>query len=354
MTERREVFRELVRRAAIGFPCGAAAVYLVFLLGGLFSFPAPEGAAVPIVTAAMAERWGNPITAALVQFFWSGLLGAVLETAEIPFRLESRTAPWSLIHFLLTAAVFSLAGWQCCWFPFRETWLCLLGLLLLCYLMMWAVRYVGWRQDVRAIRKGVGLPEDPEAPPLRKALPYAALAGGVELFLPWLLRLLDARDVPVLTGIFYPFLILPLFCFFSGVSLAKRCRLLWLAYPVLCAVPTLPCVFLLYNSSALFHVWAAAGAALLGGILGALLRKKMKIPETKPPPLPTNRVKEAVFREKMVFVFGALFLCLPAGRLCRPACPGGNSGTRAVRPNCHHLPGRHSGKQPSITGGCGW
>ncbi|MDY3986292.1 DUF3021 family protein [Dysosmobacter sp.] len=272
MTERGEIFRELARRAAVGFPWGVALVYLVFLLGGLFAFPAPEGG-VPVVTAAMAERWSNPVTAALVQAVWSGLLGAVLETAEVPFRLERRTALWSGVHFLLTAAVFSLAGWQCRWFPYRETWLCLLGLLLLCYLLMWAVRYVGWHQDLRAIRKGVGLPEEPERPNWRKALPYALLAAGVELLLPWLLRLLDARDVPVLTGIFYPFLVLPLFCFFSGWSLAKRCRRLWLTYPVLCGALTLPCVFLLYNSSALFQVWAAAIAALAGGLLGALWKK---------------------------------------------------------------------------------
>ena len=96
----------------------------------------------------------------------------------------------------------------------------------------------------------------------------------VMVLLPWLLRLVDSRDVPVLTGIFYPFLILPLFCFFSGLSLAKRCRRLWLVYPVLCGVLTLPCVFLLYNSSALFQVWVAAIAALVGGLLGVLLRKK--------------------------------------------------------------------------------
>ena len=275
MTERGEISRELVRRAAIGFPFGAALVYLVFLLGGLFGFPAPEGTAVPVVTAAMAERWGSPITAALVQFFWSGLLGAVLETAEVPFRLERRTALWSGVHFLLTAAVFSLAGWQCRWFPYRETWLCLLGLLLLCYLLMWAVRYVGWRQDLRAIRKGVGLPEKPGQPDWRKALPYALLAATVELLLPWFLRALDARDVPVLTWLFYPPLILPLFCFFSGMSLAKRCRRLWLGYPVLCGVLTLPCVFLLYNSSALFQIWATAIAALTGGSIGAL-RKKIR------------------------------------------------------------------------------
>ena len=275
MTERREIARELARRAAIGFPWGVALVYLVFLLGSLLAFPAPESG-VPVVTAAMTEKWGNPVTAALVQFLWSGLLGAVLETAEVPFRLERRTALWSGVHFLLTAAVFSLAGWQCRWFPYRETCLCLLGLLLLCYLLMWAVRYVGWRQDIRAIRKGVGLPEEPESPGWQKAVPYALLAAAVELLLPWLLRLVDARDVPVLTGIFYPFLILPLFCFFSGVSLAKRCRRLWLGYPVLCGVLTLPCVFLLYNSSALFQVGVAAIAALAGGAIGALREKNRK------------------------------------------------------------------------------
>ena len=274
MTERREIARELARRAAIGFPWGVALVYLVFLLGSLLAFPAPESG-VPVVTAAMTEKWGNPVTAALVQLLWSGLLGAVLETAEVPFRLERRTALWSGVHFLLTAAVFSLAGWQCRWFPYRETWLCLLGLLLLCYLLMWAVRYVGWRQDIRAIRKGVGLPEEPESPGWQKAVPYALLAAAVELVLPWLLRLVDARDVPVLTGIFYPLLILPLFCFFSGVSLAKRCHRLWLGYPVLCGVLTLPCVFLLYNSSALFQVGVAAIAALAGGAIGAL-RKKIR------------------------------------------------------------------------------
>ena len=275
MTERREIIRELGRRAAIGFPLGVAAVYLIFLLGGLFAFPVPEGTAVSVVTAAMAEHWGNPVTAALMQFCWSGLLGAVVSMAEVPFRLEQRTALWSGIHFLLTAAVFSLAGWQCRWFPYRESWLCLLGLLLLCYLLMWAVRYVGWRQDLRAIRKGVGLPEKPEQPDWRKALPYALLAATVELLLPWFLRALDARDVPVLTWLFYPHLILPLFCFFSGMSLAKRCRRLWLGYPVLCGVLTLPCVFLLYNSSALFQIWATAIAALTGGSIGAL-RKKIR------------------------------------------------------------------------------
>lgn len=272
MSESGSIRREISRRAAMGFPWGVAGVYLVFLFGGLFVFPAPAGSSLPVVTAAMAEHWGNPVTAALVQVPWCGLLGAALGTAGVPFLLERRTVLWSAVHFLGTGAVFSLAGWQCRWFPYIDTWLCLLGILLLCYLLLWAVRYVGWRQDLLALRRAAGLRS-----PAGRVLPYPLLAAAMELALPWLLRLVDAVDVPVLAGIFYPFLILPLFCLFSAAALGKRGS--WvhvLGYALLCGVLTVPNVFLLYNSSALFQVWVSGIAALLGGGLGVLLDRMKK------------------------------------------------------------------------------
>lgn len=262
-----DFWKQILQRAATGFSWGAAGVYLLFLLAGMFTIPAPSQVSVPVVSAAMAERWGNPVTAALVQFCWSGLLGAALGTADIPFCLERRVLLWSAGHFLLTAGVLTLAGWQCCWFPYWQTWLCLLGLTLLCYLLFWAVRYIGWRQDLRLLRQAAGLP----TAQARTALPWFLLAAAVELVLPWALKLVDAQDFPVLTGLFYPYLILPLFCFFSAASLSQRRPWLQaLGYMVLCALLTVPNVFLLYNSSALFQAWAAGIAALLGGGVGVL------------------------------------------------------------------------------------
>ena len=118
------------------------------------------------------------------------------------------------------------------------------------------------------------LPEEQPVSPGRRLASYLLLAAAAELLLPWLLRAVDAPDVPVLTGLFYPFLILPLFAFFSARAAGKRCSWPWtLLYAVLCGLLTVPNVFLLYNDTALFQSWTAGIAALLGGLLGCLRRK---------------------------------------------------------------------------------
>ena len=269
-----EIRREFLRRAKAGFPWGIVLVSLVFVLGNAFSIPGPKDGALLMVSQAMSEAYGSPVTAALAQMLWSGLLGAALNTMEVPFLAERRTLLWSGVHFLGTAAVFSLAGWQCRWFSIRESWLALLGLLLLCYVLKWSVRFLEWQADVWAIRKSSGL--EAAEPPWKTLAPYLLLAAAVELLLPPGLRLVDARDFPVLTGVFYPFIILPLFCFFSACSLGTRLRRWRLVYPAAYMALTLPCIFLLYNYTALFQVWVAGAAALAGGLLGVLRRKLKK------------------------------------------------------------------------------
>lgn len=270
MNETVSVRRELWRRAKAGFPWGIALVYLVFVLENAFSIPMPDGGTLLVVSEKMAEAYGDPVAAALAQLFWSGLLGAALWTAGVPFLLERGTLLWSCVHFLATAAVFSLAGWRCRWFPIRETWLSLLSLLLLCYLLRWLIKFLEWRSDVRDIQKSSAL--DTAEPPWKTLAPYLLLAAGVELLLPPALMLVDAKDVPVLTGLFFPYLLLPLFCFFSAWSLGKQLCRWWLVYPPACMLLTLPCIALIYNSSALFQLWMSGIPALAGGLLGAVLR----------------------------------------------------------------------------------
>lgn len=102
--------------------------------------------------------------------------------------------------------------------------------------------------------------------------PYLLLAGALELLLPLLLRLLDPPDVPGLTQLFYPYLLLPFLCLVVGWSAGRRFGVA-LLLPVACGVLTLPCVFLIYNYTALFQAGVGFMSALAGNLLGALVRR---------------------------------------------------------------------------------
>ena len=77
------------------------------------------------------------------------------------------------------------------------------------------------------------------------------------------------------SGLLYPYLLLPLGSFLAGMTLGRHrgfCPL----FPIACFALYLPMVWLLFNSSALFHCFFAAVPALLGNGLAALLRRKRK------------------------------------------------------------------------------
>ena len=141
----------------------------------------------------------------------------------------------------------------------------------LVYVLIWLGRWVGWYAEVAAIREKLGLVPAPSPLKWKETLPYLAFALILCDLLPVLLRLMDPADVPVLTGLFLPFLLLPAAGVCSGFSLGKRhgfCPL----YPVACFLFYLPMVFLLYNSTALFHCFIVGGAALIGNLTGAAVR----------------------------------------------------------------------------------
>ena len=91
--------------------------------------------------------------------------------------------------------------------------------------------------------------------------------------LPALLRLVDPQDVPVLSGVYFPFLLLPIGTFCSGVSLGHRHGFSPL-YPVACALLSVAAALLLFNGSALFHGGISLVCALMGNGVGTLLIKR--------------------------------------------------------------------------------
>jgi len=80
--------------------------------------------------------------------------------------------------------------------------------------------------------------------------------------LSWIDRTLIV-DLPLLSGLIMPYLILPAAGFSSGMSLGKR-QGVCLLYPAACFVCYLPMVFLLFNYTAMFHCFMVAVPALAG------------------------------------------------------------------------------------------
>ncbi len=207
-------------------------------------------------------------------------LGAAAGVATLPFADDGRSLVLrSLAHFAVTAVLFLLLLLQYWSWEDWQALLLLEAMLALLYALIWLGRWIGWYAEVMQLRTLLGLDAGPSPLNWRETLPYLPFAlllcGGLPLLLRWAERAIGGGviDLPVLSGIIFPFVLLPVAGFTSGLSLGKRrgfCPL----YPLVCALFCLPAVFLVFNSSALFHCGMAAVPALAGNILGAVLRRR--------------------------------------------------------------------------------
>ena len=271
------------KRALAGFLLGAVLAPLAVCLFSTMMLPAEAQAvgsawasSLHPVTPAMAEVFGSVGLAALVQSLLGGALGMVAAVSTLPFADDGKTlVARSLAHFGATAALFSALIWVCRWLDdprFIPLWVALLAIL---YAVIWLARWTGWYVEVMQLRELLGLDPGPTPLKWRETVPYLPFVFLVCDLLPLALRWVDRTfvvDVPVLSGLILPYFLLPVAGFCSGVSLGKRqgvCPL----YPLACFVCYLPMVWLLFNSSALFHCFMVAVPALMGNLLGWLYRR---------------------------------------------------------------------------------
>ena len=272
--------RRALTRALVG---GLLGVAVLIPLGGLFNDIVSGGlismgihTPFRLVSADLTLRLGSAPLAFAVQLALYFLLGAVVGVSTLPFADDGPTLILrSLAHFALTAGALTLTctllGWAWSW----QAMAVYLVLLAAVYLLIWLGRWVGWYAEVSAIREKLGLDPGPSPLKWRETLPYLPFALLLCLALPMALRLLDAADVPVLSGLLYPYLLLPVGGFFSGLSLGKR-QGLCLLYPVLCALCALvfiPLARLVSNMADWPLLPIAAGFSLAGVLAGAALRR---------------------------------------------------------------------------------
>lgn len=197
-------------------------------------------------------------------------LGACLGLSTLPFdETWTRLRALSWLHFPVTC----LCAVAALWFVADSPWAAA-GIGALGYLAVFLCRWLCWYGEVLDIRRRLRLPDAPPSPlRWRETLPYLPAAVLLGIALPLLARLCDPVDVPVFSGLLYPFLLLPIGSFLAGMALGKHrgfCPL----FPLACVLCYLPMLWILFNFSAFFHLFLTLFPAFLGNLLGAILRMR--------------------------------------------------------------------------------
>lgn len=225
----------------------------------------------------------DPVGAVLSGVLWFAF-GAETALATLPFADEGKALlARSLCHFavmMATVVLWAFVNFFNGHYPlsfFRyELWYFLVPVALV-YVLVWLGRWVGWYAEVAQIRQRLGLAPRPSLLKWQETLPHILFAGVLCLLVPTILRLCDPVEVPLLSELLYPFLLLPIGGLCSACSLGKRqgfCPL----YPLACLLFTL--LFLLtarlyshiVNGSQLL-LSIALLSSLAGNLLGAGMRR---------------------------------------------------------------------------------
>ena len=237
--------KQVLHRALAGALLGLAAHALMGRLAGDFPIAGPDQFTgygfLDCGFPDELEGWGVALSFALF-----ALLGAEVGVATLPFAGEGRILVLrTLAHFALMAGTMGL--WAGLTFDPAGAAL-LVFLLAVVYVLVWLGRWVGWYVELAAIRARLGLAPGPSPLKWRETLPYLPFAALLCLALPLVLRWIDTVDVvPVLSGLLYPYILLPAGAFCSALSLGRRrgfCPL----YPAACVL----CILLFIPLARLF------------------------------------------------------------------------------------------------------
>jgi len=154
--------KQVLRRAVIG---GLAGMAVLIPLGGVFNdlvhgglIASGEHTPFQLVSRDLAGLTGSEGLALVIELCLYFSLGAAAGLATMPFADDGKTLVLqSLAHFAVTAGLLTLTctllGWAWSWRAMGVYLLLLAG----GYLLIWAVRWVGWFFELRAIKEKLKL-----------------------------------------------------------------------------------------------------------------------------------------------------------------------------------------------------
>lgn len=145
--------KQALLRGLLGFPLGVFIGYSITIL-----ISAGWGAgAYSAVVPQLAQQTGSEISAVVLQYVLSGVLGAACAAGSVVWEMND----WSLlkrtvIHFIiLTASMFPIA-WFAWWMPRTPLGIALyIGIFAAMYAIIFVVQYLFWKKKINNINAGI-------------------------------------------------------------------------------------------------------------------------------------------------------------------------------------------------------
>ncbi len=147
------MLNKIIKRTLFGFATGVFIGYTIFIIESLFIGDGNFHSVYPFLKA----HTSSELTAVIIQYFVTALIGITFSTSSIIFELDN----WSLlkqtiVHFIMTSIVMYFAGFACGWFPHNlASTLIWFGFFLVIYIIFWISFYLYYKRQTREINESL-------------------------------------------------------------------------------------------------------------------------------------------------------------------------------------------------------
>ncbi len=151
--ENKNVKKNIIKRAILGFMTGIFVGHTISILESLITHDGNFYA----VSAALVDLAGTNLGAVIIQYFLTGIMGAVFASSSVIFEMDE----WSLLrqtitHFVIVSVLSYIAGFLCRWFPHTVvSTLIWFGVFIVVYIIFWVCFMLYYKNKVKKINEAL-------------------------------------------------------------------------------------------------------------------------------------------------------------------------------------------------------
>ena len=142
------MLNKIIKRFLFGFATGVFIGETILILESIGG----DGSFCP-VSPYLMRNVGSDLTAVIIQYFCTGLMGATFATSSIIFEIDN----WSLLkqtilHFVPISVLMYIVGFFCGWFPHTvASTLIWFGVFIVVYIIFWLSFFFYYRKKTKEI-----------------------------------------------------------------------------------------------------------------------------------------------------------------------------------------------------------